>query len=64
MVVNKIFKYLKGTTKFGLWYLKGNELTVISYTDANCEGSIDAIRSTSRAAFYLGDYLVSWLSNK
>jgi hypothetical protein len=64
MVVKRIFRYLKGTTKFGLWYLKGNEMTMVAYTDADWAGSIDDRRSTSGATFYLGDCLVSWLSKK
>jgi hypothetical protein len=64
MAVKRIFRYLKGTTKFGLWYLKGNEMTMVTYTDADWEGSIDDRRSTSGATFYLGDFLVSWLSKK
>jgi hypothetical protein len=37
LVVTRIFKYLKGTTYFGLWYLNGNELTMVNYTDADVE---------------------------
>jgi hypothetical protein len=36
----------------------------MAYTDADWEGCIDDRRSTSGAAFYLGECLVSWLSNK
>jgi hypothetical protein len=64
LVVKRIFRYLKGTTEFGLWYPKGNEMTMVTYTDADWEGSIDDRRSTSGATFYLGDCLVSWLSKK
>jgi hypothetical protein len=64
MEVKRIFEYLKGTTEFKLWYPKGNELTIVAYTNADWEGSIDDRRSTSGAAFYLGDCLVSWLSKK
>jgi hypothetical protein len=35
----RIFRYLKGTTYFGILYLKGYELTLVSYTDANWAGS-------------------------
>ena len=35
LAIKRIFRYLKGTTKFGLWYPKGNELTLVAYTDAN-----------------------------
>jgi hypothetical protein len=41
LVVNKIFRYLKGTKEFGLWYPKGKDLSLISYTDANWTGCID-----------------------
>ena len=56
--------YLKGTTKFGLWYPKGNELTLVAYIDADWVGSIDDRKSTSGAALYLGDCLVSWSNKK
>jgi hypothetical protein len=64
IAVKGIFRYLKGTTEFGLWYLKGNDMTMVNYIDANWEGSIDDKRSTSGASFYLGDSMVSWLSKK
>ena len=31
LVVKRIFRYLKGTTNFGLWYPKGNDLTLDTY---------------------------------
>jgi hypothetical protein len=37
---------------------------MVAYADAYWEGSIDDRISTSRATFYLGDCLVSWLSKK
>ena len=33
--IKRIFRYLKGTTEFGLWYPKGNELTLVAYIDAD-----------------------------
>ena len=41
LVVKRIFKYIKGTINFGLWYLKGNELNMVAYTDTNWVGSTD-----------------------
>ena len=61
LAVKRIFIYLKGTKEFGLWYPKGNDLSLIAYTDADC---IDDRRSTSGAMFYLGECLVSWLIKK
>jgi hypothetical protein len=33
--VKRIFRYLKGTLDFGLWYPRSNELTLVEYTDAD-----------------------------
>jgi hypothetical protein len=60
----RIFKYLKGTTEFGLWYRKGNNMTMVAYVDADWARRIDDQRSTSRETFYLGDCILSWLSKK
>ena len=41
LAVKRIFRYLKGTTDFGLSYPKGNDLILVSYTDADWAGNID-----------------------
>jgi hypothetical protein len=41
LAVNRIFKYLKGTKEFGLWYPKGKYLSLMAYTDADWAGCID-----------------------
>ena len=64
LAIKRIFRYLKGTTELGLWYPKGNELTMVAYTDADWAGSIDDRKSTSGAALYLGNCLVAWASKK
>jgi hypothetical protein len=64
LAVKRIFRYLKGTKEFGLWYPKGKDISLIAYTDADWAGCIDDRRSTSGATFYLGECLVSWLSKK
>jgi hypothetical protein len=61
--VKRIFRYLKGKKEFGLWYLKGNDLSLIAYIDVDWAGCIDEQRSTSGEVFYLGESLV-WLSKK
>ena len=64
LAVKRIFRYLKGTIDFGLWYPKGNELTLVSYIDANWAGNIDDRKCTSGTTLYLGDCLVSWSIKK
>ena len=64
LAIKRIFRYLKGTTKLGLWYPKGNELTMVAYTDADWVGSIDDRKSTSGVALYLKNCLVAWSRKK
>ena len=40
-VVKKIFKYLKGTMEYGLWYSNGQEFTLKAFTDADWAESVD-----------------------
>jgi hypothetical protein len=42
LTVKRIFKYLKGTKDFRLWYPKGKNLSLIGYTDADWACFIDA----------------------
>ena len=64
LAIKRIFRYLKGTTEFGLWYQKGHELSLVAYIDADWVGSIDDRKSTSGATLHLVDCLVSWSSKK
>jgi hypothetical protein len=40
LVVKRIFRYIKGKKEFGLCYQKGNDISLISYKDADWEGCI------------------------
>ena len=62
--VKSIFKYLKGTMEYGLWYPKIQDFILKSFIDADWEGSVDDRKSTSGATFFLGNCLVSCLSKK
>jgi hypothetical protein len=62
--IKRILVYLKGTMDFGLWYPKGENLTLTTYINENWEGNIDDKKSTSGGVFILGRYLVSWLIKK
>ena len=59
-----IFRYLKGTSNYGIWYDRGNDFTLCTYTNANQVGDRDDRKSTSGEALFLGGRLVSWLSKK
>ena len=56
--VKIIFRYLKGTVNYGLWYPKSNKFTLTEFTDVYWAGSIDDKKNTSGVTFYLGDCLV------
>lgn len=62
--VKRIFKYLRGTIKYGLWYLKGKYFSLIAYVDTDWVGSIDDKKNTLGATFFLGNIFVSLESKK
>ena len=64
IAVKRIFRHIKETMDFGLWYPKGNELILIAYSDTDWAGCVDDRRSTSGTSFFLGNCLVSWSSRK
>ena len=49
--VKRIFRYLKGTMDYELWYPKNNKFTLKEFTDAYWEGSIDDRKITSGVEF-------------
>ncbi|XP_043700110.1 secreted RxLR effector protein 161-like [Telopea speciosissima] len=62
--VERIFRYLKGTNDYGLWYPKTKDLTLLAFSDADWAGDVDDRKNTSGGAFYLGGNLVAWHSKK
>ena len=63
-VVKRIFGYLKGTSYYGIWYDRCNDLTLCAYTGTDWIGSMDDRKSTSGGELFLGGRLVSWLGKK
>jgi hypothetical protein len=57
--IKRIFRYLKGTLDFVLWYSRNKDFTLTADTDADWVGSIDDKKRTSGGALFLGN---SWLS--
>jgi hypothetical protein len=64
LAVKRIFRYLKETMNYGLWYPKNQNFQLSSYSDADWANRMDERKSTSGGAFFLGDSLVAWLSKK
>jgi len=64
MAIKRIFRYLKGTVEYGLWYPRDHDFSLHAYTNADWVGDVDDRKSTSGGAFFLGKRLVSWLSKK
>nr|GEU90132.1 retrovirus-related Pol polyprotein from transposon TNT 1-94 [Tanacetum cinerariifolium] len=62
--LKRVFRYLKGTINWRLWYPKDTAMALTAYADADHAGCQDTRRSTSGSAQFLGDKLVSWSSKK
>ena len=62
--MKRIFRYLKGTYEYGIWYDRSSDFTLCAYTDADWACRMDDCKSTSGGAFFLDGRLVSWLNKK
>nr|GEW08631.1 putative ribonuclease H-like domain-containing protein [Tanacetum cinerariifolium] len=62
--VKKIFKYLKGQPKLGLWYPKESPLVLEAYSDSDCTGENNDRKSTTGGCQFLGRRLISWQCKK
>ncbi|GKG16641.1 hypothetical protein Tco_0361598 [Tanacetum coccineum] len=57
--LKRVFRYLRGTINWGLWYPKDTAVAITAYVDADHAGCQDTRRSMSGSAQFLGDKLVS-----
>jgi hypothetical protein len=64
LVVKRIFRYLKGIMDYDLWYPRNHNFQLSVYLDVDWANCMNERKITSGGAFFLGDYLVSWLSKK
>nr|GEY76828.1 hypothetical protein [Tanacetum cinerariifolium] len=62
--VKKIFKYLKGQPKLGLWYPKESPLVLEAYSDSDYARANKDRKSTTGGCQFLGRRLISWQSQK
>ncbi|GJV94732.1 hypothetical protein Tco_1546309 [Tanacetum coccineum] len=63
-VVKLIFRYIRGTTHLGLWYLKETGIETIVYADSDHAGDYVDRKSTSGICTFMGCCLTSWFSKK
>nr|GEX10902.1 uncharacterized mitochondrial protein AtMg00810-like [Tanacetum cinerariifolium] len=62
--VKRTFRYLKGHSKFGLWYPKDSPFELVAYTDSDyARASLDR-KSTTRGYQFLRRRLISWQCKK
>ncbi|CAH9102709.1 unnamed protein product [Cuscuta europaea] len=65
LAVKRIYRYLQGTTDYGLWLQANRDISfIVAYSNAHWAGCPDNSRSTTGYAIFLGPNLVSWRSRK
>ncbi|CAL5423091.1 unnamed protein product [Camellia sinensis] len=64
LAAKRIFRYLKGTTDFGILYKKGEQSGLIGFTDSDYAGDSNDRKSTSGYIFTMGSGVISWSSRK
>ncbi|GJY52410.1 putative ribonuclease H-like domain-containing protein [Tanacetum coccineum] len=63
-VVKRIFRYLKGQPKLGLWYPKDSSCDLVAYIDSDYAGASLDRKSTTEGCQFLGSRLISWQCKK
>ncbi|GKE80170.1 hypothetical protein Tco_1550170, partial [Tanacetum coccineum] len=62
--VKRIFRYLKGKPKLGLWYPRESTFDLESYSDSDYAGANLDRKSTTGGCQFLGRRLISWQCKK
>nr|GEX80693.1 uncharacterized mitochondrial protein AtMg00810-like [Tanacetum cinerariifolium] len=62
--VKRIFRYLKGHPKLGLWYPKDSPFDLVAYSDSDYGGATQDRKSTTGGCQFLGRRLISWQCKK
>ncbi|GJV02732.1 putative ribonuclease H-like domain-containing protein [Tanacetum coccineum] len=62
--VKRIFRYLKGQPKLGLWYLRDSPFDLEAFSDSDYAGASLDRKSTTRGYQFLGKRLISWQCKK
>ncbi|GJY32478.1 hypothetical protein Tco_0416947 [Tanacetum coccineum] len=62
--VKRIFRYLKGQPKLGLWYPRDSPFDLVAYSDSDYDGDNQDRKSTTGGCQFLGRRLISWQCKK
>nr|GEY99587.1 hypothetical protein [Tanacetum cinerariifolium] len=62
--VKRIFRYLKGHPKLGLWYPKDSPFNLVAYSDSDYGVATQDKKSTTRGCQFLGRRLILWQCKK
>nr|GEW78595.1 hypothetical protein [Tanacetum cinerariifolium] len=62
--VKRIFRYLKGHPKLGLWYPKESLFDLVAYSDSDYGGAAQDRKLTTGGCQFLGRRLISWQCKK
>jgi hypothetical protein len=64
MAVQRVFKYLKHTPEFGIWYFVSSSQDLVGFFNADFAGCVIDRKSTSWTCHFLGSSLICWSSQK
>nr|GEY90686.1 hypothetical protein [Tanacetum cinerariifolium] len=62
--VKRIYRYLKGHPKLGLWYPKDSPFDLVAYSDSDYGGATQDRKSTTGGCQFLGRRIISWQCKK
>jgi hypothetical protein len=62
--VHHLYRYLKGTVDYGLLYRRGEDSTLLGYSDADWAGDREDRKSTTGYLFCLGSTPITWRTHK
>jgi hypothetical protein len=62
--IQQIYRYLKHTLEFGIWYFASSSLDLVDFSDADFAGCGIDRKSTSGTCHFLGSSLICWSTHK
>nr|GEU72476.1 hypothetical protein [Tanacetum cinerariifolium] len=62
--VKRIFQYLKGHPRLGLWYPKDSPFDLVAYSDSDYRGATQDCKLNTGGCQFLGRRLISWQCKK